>query len=170
MSKHLNKGLAWSTRFALLLMSLLIVILDQITKMIARNNLQLFQQKHVLPFWNWTLAYNQGAAFSLFADQGGWQRIFFGVLAVGVSVGLVFYILNKVYSKITGVAICFILGGAIGNLVDRIMFGQVTDFIDWYYSTHHWPAFNVADSFITVGVTLMIIESIFFSNKKNSEQ
>ena len=170
MSKNVNKGLAWSTRFGLLLMSLLIVILDQITKMIARNNLQLFEQKHFLTFWNWTLAYNQGAAFSLFADQGGWQRIFFGVLAVGVSVGLVFYILNKVYSKITGVAICFILGGAIGNLVDRIMFGQVTDFIDWYYSAHHWPAFNVADSFITVGVTLMIIESIFFSNKKNSEQ
>ena len=119
-----------------------------------------------MPFWNWTLAYNQGAAFSLFADQGGWQRIFFGVVALVVSIGIVYYILNRKFTGLTGVAISFILGGAVGNLVDRIMFGKVTDFIDWHYSVHHWPAFNVADSFITVGVTLLIIEGVFFSKNK----
>ena len=165
MSKQNLPGLKRGSRIKLLLLSLVIIILDQVTKDIARNELELYVQKPFVKFWNWTLAYNQGAAFSLFADQGGWQRIFFGVLATVVAMGLVYYLLNKSYTKLSGVALCFVLGGAIGNLVDRIMFGRVTDFIDWYYGAHHWPAFNVADSFITVGVTLLIVESVFFTKK-----
>ncbi len=167
MSKRKDDGLQQSSRFGLLLISLVIIILDQVTKGIVRQELQLYEQRPFIKFWDWTLAYNRGAAFSLFADQGGWQRIFFGVLATVVAVGLVYYLLNKVYSRLTGVGLCFILGGALGNLIDRIMFGKVTDFIDWHYNIHHWPAFNVADSFITVGVTLLIIESIFFDRSKN---
>lgn len=159
-------GLPLKSRVSLLLLAFGIIILDQITKAVARNNMDLFAQKYVTGFWNWTLAYNQGAAFSLFANEGGWQRIFFGVIALVVSICIVFYILNKKYKLITGIAISFILGGAVGNLVDRIMFGKVTDFIDWHYGVHHWPAFNVADSFITVGVTLLIIESMFLTKKK----
>ena len=100
------------------------------------------------------------------ADQGGWQKLFFGIVAFIVSIGLVYYILNRVYSGLTGLALSFILGGALGNLVDRIVHGKVTDFIDWFYGAHHWPAFNMADSFITIGVTLLIIESIFFARGK----
>ena len=159
-------GLSLKIRVGLLVMSLGIILLDQVSKLIVRNNMDLFAQKYVAPFWNWTLAYNQGAAFSLFANEGGWQRIFFGVVALVVSIGIVFYILNRKYTGLTGVAISFILGGAVGNLVDRIMFGKVTDFIDWHYGVHHWPAFNVADSFITVGVTLLIMEGLFFSKNK----
>ena len=159
-------GLSLKSRVGLLVMSLGIILLDQVSKLIVRNNMDLFAQKYVAPFWNWTLAYNQGAAFSLFANEGGWQRIFFGVVALVVSIGIVFYILNRKYTGLTGVAISFILGGAVGNLVDRIMFGKVTDFIDWHYGVHHWPAFNVADSFITVGVTLLIMEGLFFSKNK----
>ncbi len=158
-------ALRYKWRWLLLIMSFGIIVLDQITKYVARNNLQLFQQKEVCAFWNWTLAFNQGAAFSLFADQGGWQRIFFGVLAVGVSIWLVYFLLNRVYTTATGGAISFIVGGAFGNLVERIIFGEVTDFVDWHVGAHHWPAFNLADSFIIVGVAIMIIEQVFFTKK-----
>ena len=75
------------------------------------------------------------------------------------------YLLNKTYSLLSGIGLSFILGGALGNLVDRIIHGKVTDFIDWYYHNHHWPAFNIADSFISVGVALLIIEGLFFAEK-----
>ena len=158
--------LALKYRLLLLFISLIIVVADQITKLIARESMDLFAQKTVNSFWNWTLAYNQGAAFSLFANEGGWQRIFFGVLAFVVSVALVFYILNRNYSYFVGFAVSFILGGAIGNLVDRIIFGKVTDFIDWHYLNYHWPSFNIADSFIVVGITFLIIDSMFCSKNK----
>ncbi|MBP9741789.1 MAG: lipoprotein signal peptidase [Burkholderiales bacterium] len=160
-------GLSVKSRVGLLLISLGIVALDQITKAIVRKNMVLFMQKYVNEYWNWILAYNQGAAFSLFAKEDGWQRVFFGVLASVVSIALVFYILNRKYSRLVGVAISFILGGAVGNLVDRVIFGKVTDFIDWHYMNHHWPAFNIADSFITVGVTLLIIDSLLVREHKS---
>ncbi len=165
MKKNIH-GVSLKTRFGLLLISLIIIFIDQSTKLVARNSLEIFSQKYVMPLWNWTLAYNSGAAFSLFAGQGGWQRVFFGVVATVVAVAIVFFILNKKYSITTGMSVSFILGGAVGNLVDRVIFGHVTDFIDWHYGVHHWPAFNIADSFITIGVTVLIIESMFF-NKNN---
>ncbi|MDQ5921787.1 MAG: signal peptidase [Pseudomonadota bacterium] len=158
-------GATLKVRVLLLLISLGIVILDQITKLTVRNYMRLFDAQYVTDYWNWTLAYNQGAAFSFLAHEGGWQRIFFGILASFVSIALVFYILNRKYSNLIGVAVSFILGGAVGNLIDRVVFGKVTDFIDWHYIDYHWPAFNVADSFITVGVTLLVIDSIFMHRK-----
>ncbi|MCC2645103.1 MAG: signal peptidase [Burkholderiales bacterium] len=155
-----------SYRFLFLGSAFIIAILDQITKYYARHNIMLHETKRVMQFWNWTLNYNQGAAFSFLADQGEWPKIFFGVIALIVSMSLVYYLLNKMYSGLSGLALSFILGGAMGNLVDRIVAGKVTDFIQWHYETHYWPAFNVADSFITVGVTLLIIESIFFARGK----
>ena len=157
-----KSNLALSCRFGLLGISLLILILDQITKYIVRSNFTLYEVKPVMPFWNWTLAFNEGAAFSFLANQGGWQKIFFAAISIIVSIGLIYYILKHTYSGISGLAFSFILGGAIGNLIDRVYAGKVTDFIDWYYGTYHWPAFNVADSAVCVGVTLLIIESIFF--------
>ncbi len=154
-------------RFSFLGCAFIITILDQITKYYVRHHMALFEVKKVMPFWNWTLTYNQGAAFSLLANQGEWAKLFFGLIAFIVSISLVYYILNKVYSGLTGLSLSFILGGALGNLIDRIVDGRVTVFIQWHYKMHYWPSFNLADSFITVGVTILIIESIFIARGKD---
>lgn len=154
-------------RFLFLGGAFVVTILDQISKYYVQHHMVLFETKRVMPFWNWTLIYNQGAAFSFLADQGEWTKLFFGIIALIVSIGLVYYILNKIYSGLTGLALSLILGGALGNLIDRIVHGRVTDFIQWYYKTHYWPAFNLADSCITVGVAILIIESIFFAKGTN---
>ncbi len=155
-----------NVRYYLLGLALVVMLLDQITKYIVRQNLTQYEMRPVIDhFWNWTLNYNTGAAFSFLAsNNGNWPKIFFGIVATLVSIWIINFLLNKTYSLISGLALSFILGGAVGNLVDRIIHGKVTDFIDWYYGAHHWPAFNVADSFICIGVVLMIIEGIFFAN------
>jgi signal peptidase II len=161
-----QKPLTMAVRLSLLVVALGVIGLDQLTKYIVRANLSLYQVKPFIAHWNWVLAYNEGSAFGFLADQGGWQKLMFGVIAAVVAISLTFYLLKKNYHLIAGIAFSFILGGAVGNLLDRIMAGKVTDFIDWYIADHHWPFFNVADSFISVGVALLIIESLFFS--KNS--
>lgn len=148
-------------RYLLLGMALLIIILDQITKCIVRKHLSLYEVEPVIKnFWNWTLVYNKGAAFGFMDNDGVWPKFFFGIVALVVAMWLIHYILHKRYSILAGIGLSFILGGAIGNLTDRILFGKVTDFIQWYYTNHYWPAFNVADSFVSIGVVLLIIEGI----------
>lgn len=159
-------NLSLRSRWGLLALSLVLILVDQFTKYLVRANLFEFQVKPFLPFWNWVLVYNEGAAFSFLGSQNGWQKIMFGTIAVLVAVGLIYFLLRKSYQLIAGFGFSLILAGAIGNLVDRILAGKVTDFIDWYVGTHHWPAFNFADSCISVGVALLIIESIFFSKQK----
>lgn len=159
-------NLSLRSRWGLLALSLVLILVDQFTKHLVRANLFEFQVKPFLPSWNWVLVYNEGAAFSFLGSQNGWQKIMFGTIAVLVAVGLIYFLLRKSYQLIAGFGFSLILAGAIGNLVDRILAGKVTDFIDWYVGTHHWPAFNFADSCISVGVALLIIESIFFSKQK----
>lgn len=139
---------------------LLILFADQATKILADALLVYRQPVPLLPMFNLTLVYNTGAAFSFLSDAGGWQRWFFMLLSFGVSIALVIW-LQKLASheKLQTVSIAMILGGAIGNLIDRSIYGHVIDFIDVYYQNHHWPAFNIADSAISVGVTLLIIDS-----------
>lgn len=156
-----------SCRFGLLALSAILIALDQWTKAIIRNSFELYQVKPFLPHWNWVLVYNEGAAFSFLADQSGWQKIVFGAIALIVSIGIIYFILKKTYSTISGFAFSLIMAGALGNLIDRSMHGKVTDFVDWFVGNHHWPAFNVADSCVCVGVALLIIESIFFAPKKS---
>lgn len=155
------------TRYLLLIIALFIIILDQITKSVVRINFNLYEVKPFIDgFWNWVLVYNKGAAFSLLANEkGSWAKIMFGIIAFIVSIWILNYLLNKSYSVISGIGLSFILGGALGNLIDRIIQGQVTDFIDWYYKNYHWPAFNVADSFISIGVVLLIIDGLFFAKE-----
>lgn len=162
----MQKKINLSCRLYLLVLSLVMLGADQWTKAFVRGNLSEFAVKPFLPFWNWTLVYNQGAAFSFLANQGGWQKLFFGAIAMAVSIGIIYYLLAKTYKLVVGVAFSLILSGAVGNLVDRILHGKVTDFIDWYVGVNHWPAFNVADSCITVGVTLLIIDGLFFNKSK----
>ena len=126
--------------------------------------MELYQSIAVLPFFNITLAYNHGAAFSFLASESGWQRWFFTGLAVVVSIVLLVWLKRlKTDAKLEAISLALILGGALGNVIDRVVHGYVIDFIDVYYGTYHWPAFNVADSAICIGAILLILDS--FRNK-----
>ncbi len=139
-----------------------IVIADQITKYVASAELKMYEAIAVMPMFNFTLMHNEGAAFSFLSDAGGWQRWFFTAISLIVSIVLVFWIRSlKPEEKFQALAFSFILGGAIGNLIDRVRLGYVVDFIDIYYNAYHWPAFNIADSAITVGVVILIVDTIF---------
>jgi signal peptidase II len=152
-----------TSRLSLLALSGGLLILDQLTKFIARTELQLWQIKPFCGHWNWTLIYNEGAAFSLLANQNGWQKYFFATIALVVALGLIYYILAKPCTLISGLGFSLILSGASGNLVDRVLAGKVTDFIDWYIGNYHWPAFNLADSLISIGIALLLLENFFIN-------
>ncbi len=150
--------------------TLLVIVLDQATKIAAEQYLVFHQPVPLMPLFNFTLVYNEGAAFSFLSDAGGWQRWFFILLSLSISVVLVFWLRKlKPQQKLQTVSIALILGGAIGNLIDRSLYGHVIDFIDVYYDIHHWPAFNIADSAIFVGALLLIIDS-FKNHEQNSGQ
>ncbi len=143
-------------------LSLLVIVLDQLSKQLVEASLSLYQSVVILPFFNFTLVYNEGAAFSFLSDQGGWQRWFFVFLAAGVTVVLLSWLrrLGR-EERMVAVALSLIIGGAVGNVIDRVLYGHVIDFIDLYYSSWHWPAFNIADSAITIGVVLMLLDLVF---------
>ena len=134
----------------------LVVLLDQLSKWIVLGTLQFGETRYVAPFWNWVLTFNPGAAFSFLSDAGGWQRWFFTVLAVGVSGWIVILLKRHCNEFRLSLALTMVLGGAIGNVIDRIRFGAVVDFIQWHVAGYYWPAFNIADSAITLGAVLLI--------------
>ena len=141
-----------------LLLSALVVLLDQGTKWLAEAVLDPYRAIPVMPMLNWTLMYNEGAAFSFLAGAGGWQRWFFIGFAALMTLVLTVWLLRlPARDRLTAAALALIVGGAIGNLIDRILTGRVVDFIDVYYGAWHWPAFNIADSAISIGVALMLI-------------
>lgn len=143
-------------------MSALIVVLDFWTKGLATESLTLYRPVEINSWLNMTLAHNYGAAFSFLSDAGGWQRWLFTGLASVVTVVLIVWLFRlPAQEKITAASLGLIIGGAVGNLIDRINHGYVVDFIDVYYGDWHWPAFNLADSAITCGVILMIIAGLF---------
>lgn len=150
-------------------LSALVVVLDQIAKYFATQLLQLHVPLAILPDFNLTLTHNTGAAFSLLSHASGWQRWFFILLAVTVSIAIIIWMKNLSRNR-RWMACCLalILGGALGNLCDRVLWGYVIDFIDVYYRELHWPAFNVADSAITIGAIMLIIDSFWFSEEKIS--
>ncbi len=149
-------------------LSTLVVILDQLTKQIAENSLLLHKPLAVLPGFNWTLMYNEGAAFSFLSQAGGWQRWFFIILSSVISIALIIWLRQlKKDQQVLSAGIAFILGGAIGNLIDRSLFGHVIDFIQIYYGELYWPAFNLADSAITLGAGLLILD-IFLEHRKTT--
>ena len=138
------------------------IILDQATKLYAVEKLTLHQPVPVMPSFNFTLMYNEGAAFSFLSDAGGWQRWFFSILAFAVSIFLISWIVKlDRREKWTSLALSLILGGAIGNLIDRLAYGYVVDFIQWYYDRFYWPAFNIADASILIGTVLLLSISLF---------
>lgn len=140
--------------------SLITIALDQYTKWLASSQLEMYERIEVTSFFNFTLAHNTGAAFSFLSDAGGWQRWFFTVLALGVSTFLIMWIRKlKPQEVSTALSLSLIVGGAIGNVIDRIRFGYVVDFLDFYWNDMHWPAFNIADSAISVGAVLLLVLS-----------
>jgi signal peptidase II len=156
--KNKRMAVAW------LFVSIVIVILDLWTKGIATESLTLYRPVELTSWLNMTLAHNYGAAFSFLSDAGGWQRWLFTGLASVVTVVLVVWMFRlQATEKLTAAALGLIIGGAVGNLIDRIMNGYVVDFIDVYYQGYHWPAFNVADSAITGGVILMLLDALLQS-------
>jgi len=141
-------------------LSLLAVILDQASKLAIAGSMHLYQSIQIVPYFNLTYVHNTGAAFSFLSEAGGWQRWFFAGLALVISVVIAVWLARlKRHETLLAVALSLILGGAIGNLIDRLAYGYVIDFLDDYYQTWHWPAFNIADSAITLGVILMLVES-----------
>jgi signal peptidase II len=134
----------------------IILLLDQLSKWSALSNLQLGVPEPVLPFMNWLLLLNPGAAFSFLAQGSGWQRWFFTIVGLVACVYIVWLLRKNQNDKILCVALSLVLGGALGNVLDRIMYGAVVDFIDLHYANWHWPAFNIADSAICIGAALII--------------
>ena len=147
--------------------SVVVLVLDQCTKLVAEAMLDLHESIGLLPGLAMRKAYNSGAAFSFLGDASGWQRWFFIVLACGVIVLLVTWLRRlEPGQRWTALALALILGGAAGNLVDRVVYGHVIDFIDVYYGSWHWPTFNVADSAITVGALLLLFEAVAGRHEK----
>ena len=148
-------------------LSFLVIVLDQVSKQLAEAQLVYHKAVAVFPGFNFTLMYNEGAAFSFLSDAGGWQRWFFTALSIVISIVLIIWIKRLDHDKrILAAGLALILGGAIGNVIDRIFFGHVIDFIDVYYQTHHWPAFNIADSAIVLGACLLILD-MFLEHKSH---
>ncbi|WP_328986401.1 signal peptidase II [Thiorhodovibrio winogradskyi] len=142
-------------------LSAMVIALDQLSKGLAERLLPLHEPVALMPLLNLTLMHNEGAAFSLLADAGGWQRWLFAGFAVLVTIVLVSWLLRlNAREHLTAAALALLIGGAIGNLIDRLRTGRVVDFIDVHYGEWHWPAFNLADSAITLGVILLLIETL----------
>jgi len=142
------------------LLACLVVVIDQLTKYWVSSVFSYGETLELLPVLNLTLVHNMGAAFSFLSDAGGWQRWFFTIVSLVVSIVLVVWLYRlPTRQTLLATALALVLGGAVGNLWDRVVLGYVVDFIDFFYRRHHWPAFNVADAAITLGAVLLILES-----------
>jgi signal peptidase II len=142
-----------------LLLAAAIVVIDQITKYVIVQKFVLHESLYITSFFNLVRVHNTGAAFSMLADAGGWQRVFFIAIAVVASVWVVWLLRRYPQQKLFCLALGMILGGAVGNLIDRVLFGAVVDFVQVHYGGYFLPAFNVADSAITCGAGLLIWDS-----------
>jgi len=148
------------------LLSLAVIVLDHVTKFIVSAKLQYGVLVPVLPILDLTLLHNRGAAFSFLSDAGGWQRWFFMAVALGVSGWIALWLHRLPPGKRwLAASLALILGGALGNLIDRLVLGHVVDFIFFHWGESYFPAFNVADSAITVGATMMVIEVLFLDRE-----
>jgi signal peptidase II len=149
--------------------SVLVIVLDQLTKLWAVSALDYAEPVAVVPFFNLTLLHNTGAAFSFLSEAGGWQRWFFALVALIISGVILGWLRRLPRDKVwLAIALALVLGGALGNVWDRLTLGYVIDFLDLYYRGWHWPAFNLADSAIFVGAAMLIIDSLRAERRDNS--
>lgn len=145
-----------------------VLLLDQVTKFIVMRRIAMFEVITVIPgFFNLTYVRNRGAAFGMLAGVPGiWRSVFFIIVTV-IAVAAIVLLIRKTSERLLVAAFSLIAGGALGNLIDRVRWGEVVDFIDWYVRSHHWPTFNIADSAITVGVGLLVIDMVFTKKTVN---
>ncbi|OEE85662.1 signal peptidase II [Enterovibrio norvegicus FF-162] len=161
-----QSGVRW------LWLALLVFVLDIGTKLFVMDTMGYgwANRIEILPFFNLLYVHNYGAAFSFLSDAGGWQRWFFAAIALGVSGLLIYWMRCTLASnRILNVAYALVIGGAIGNLFDRLVHGYVVDFLDFYIGNSHWPAFNLADAAICVGAGLIVLDSVRASKKPHAE-
>ena len=167
-----------------LLLIAVLTAVDQVTKHLAQIFLNFAEPQPIIPFFNFMLVYNTGAAFSFLSDAGGWQRWFFVALAIGVCVYILVWLRGlKDNQLFLGIGLSLILSGALGNLIDRILYGKVTDFIDFFYPTQneclffffrlpqntcHWPTFNIADILISIGAGILLIHLLREPNSQHA--
>ena len=155
----------------LLWLSLLVVVLDQLSKAWIMASFQDYEVLRVWPVFNLTLVYNTGAAFSFLSDAGGWQRWFFVVIGVTVSAAMVVWLARlDERERLTGYGLALVVGGAVGNLIDRVWLGKVVDFLQWHWQDWYWPSFNLADSAITLGVVLLLIDGLFAGRRQEEQK
>jgi signal peptidase II len=149
----------------LLWLSGLVVLLDQVSKFWIMASFEEYEVLTVWPVFNLTLVYNTGAAFSFLSDAGGWQRWFFVTVAAVISVLMAIWLRQLPEDeRLTAYGLALIIGGAVGNLIDRIWLGKVVDFLQWHWQEWYWPSFNLADSAITLGVVLLLFDGLFLRN------
>lgn len=159
-SRWQESGLRW------LWIAVLVAAFDQASKLWVDSVLALYQSIELAPSLNVTLIHNTGAAFSFLSEASGWQRWFFVALALAVGAGILVWLRRlDCRNRLPSIGLALILGGALGNVIDRVQHGHVIDFIDVYYGRWHWPAFNVADSAITVGAVLMVFDALVGTRK-----
>lgn len=149
-------------------LSALVIFLDYVSKIAVLGSFAPGESRALTPFMNLVLVFNKGAAFSFLAGAQGWQTLFFAAIALVASIFITYLILKNKNNKLFCGGLALILGGALGNLYDRIAYGHVVDFLDFHAAGWHWPAFNVADSAITVGAGILIVESFF--RKQSNEK
>ncbi|MCB2381880.1 signal peptidase II [Shewanella sp. SR1] len=158
-----DSGLRWYW------VAVLVFFADQLSKQWILANFDLHESLNLLPFFNFTYVRNYGAAFSFLSDAGGWQRWLFTIVAVGFSTLLTVWLRKQSASLLKlNLAYTLVIGGALGNLVDRLMHGFVVDFIDFFWAKSHYPAFNIADSAICIGAVLIIWDA-FLSGKSETD-
>jgi signal peptidase II len=151
---------AWQRVLPWIGVALAIVVADQLTKLAIERAFEYGDVKPLTSFFNLVLTYNKGAAFSIFREASGWQTPVLSAVAIGASVLIVFLLSRHAHQRLFSLALALILGGAIGNLIDRLLYGHVIDFLDFHYAGWHWPAFNVADSAIVGGALLLVFEEL----------
>lgn len=155
----------------LLWLSAVVILLDQVSKLWIMATFDEYEVLTVLPVFNLTLVYNTGAAFSFLSDAGGWQRWFFISVASIISVVMVVWLRQlRPHERLTGYALALVIGGAVGNLIDRIWLGKVVDFLQWHWQQWYWPSFNLADSAITLGVMLLLLDGVLGWRRENESR
>ncbi len=144
-----------------------VIALDQLSKLWVLGSFRPGESVAVTGFFNLVLVFNPGAAFSFLSDAGGWQKWFFVALALAISAWLVMMLRRHAAETLLPAALALVLGGALGNVIDRLRFGAVADFLDFHVADWHWPAFNVADSAITVGVIVLLWQQLTHKEQRN---
>lgn len=155
--------------FFWLFLALAVILFDQITKILVSKYFLWQDTISVLPFLNIFYNFNSGAAFSFLNKANGWQKWFFDSVALAVSIAIIYWLLHAPKGRVfVKISLMLILGGALGNMLDRMWFGYVRDFIDLYWKNYHWPTFNIADSAISIGAIMLAFDVFILEKKKNS--